>query len=62
MKWLEMIKVQTATGHKSMAEDELRSMIEDIRKSFNTPDLLEIVLYDHASIPGCFIPTGRGPG
>ena len=54
MKWLEMIKAQTAAGQESRAEGELRALIEDIRKSFNTPDLLEIVLYYHASIPGCF--------
>ena len=54
MKWLEMIKVQTAAGHESRAEGELRAMIKDIRKTYNTTDMQEVVLYDHASIPGCF--------
>lgn len=50
-----MIKVQTATGHEGKAEGELRALIKDIRKSSDWPGLHETVLYDHASIPGCFV-------
>ena len=54
MKWLETIKVQTASGLESRAEDELAALVEDVLNNSHASGLLETVLYSHASVPGCF--------
>ena len=54
MKWLEVIKVQTASGLESRTEEELAALAKDVLNNQSSSGLLETVLYSHASIPGCF--------
>lgn len=54
MKWLETIKVQVAAGQESALEHELTALALDVRKSSDSPGLLEAALYSHASVPGHF--------
>jgi hypothetical protein len=54
MKWLEMIKVQTASGQERGAEEELAAFVREILNDPGSSGLLETVLYQHASVPGCF--------
>ena len=54
MKWLEMIKVQTATGLETKAEDKFAALLKDVLNSPDSSGLTETALYNHASIPGCF--------
>lgn len=54
MKWLELIKVQAASGREGKTEEELAGLAKDILHNTGSSDLLDTVLYNHASIPGCF--------
>lgn len=54
MRWLETIKVHTASGKESRVDNELMALTHDVRKSPDCPGLLEASLYDHASVCGYF--------
>jgi hypothetical protein len=54
MKWLEMIKVQTASGSESRTEEEFAALLKDVLNNPGSLGLLETALYNHASNPGCF--------
>lgn len=54
MKWLESIKLQTASGLESRTEEELAALVKDVRNNPDSLGLLAAVFYNHASIPGCF--------
>jgi hypothetical protein len=54
MKWLESIKLQTASGLESRTEEELGALVKDVLNNPDSFGFLEAVLYKHASIPGCF--------
>jgi hypothetical protein len=69
MRWLETIKVQSATGKEKATENELSISVRDIRKNTSRPGLQEAAVSSHASVPGCFalrlfwdtdIPQSRG--
>ena len=54
MKWLETIKVETASGLENKTEEELAALIKTVPNNPDALGLLETVLYNHASVPGCF--------
>ena len=54
MKWLETIKLQSASGMESKTERELHGLANEVR---NGPDLkgsVEVAVYSQASVPGYF--------
>jgi hypothetical protein len=54
MRWLETIKVQSATGKEKATENELSIVVREIRKNTSRPGLQEAAVSSHASVPGCF--------
>ena len=54
MKWLETIKVQSATGKEKTTENELAILLREIRKNTERKGLREASVSSHASVPGCF--------
>jgi hypothetical protein len=54
MRWLETIKVQSATGKERITENELSILVREIRKNSAPPGLQEAAVSSHASLPGCF--------
>ena len=54
MKWLETIKVQSATGKEKTTENELSILVREIRKNTDRQGLQEAAVSSHASVPGCF--------
>jgi hypothetical protein len=54
MKWLETIKVQTATGFETAMEKELKVLMRDLLTKNRGSDLEEAHIYNHASVPGYF--------
>ena len=54
MKWLEMIKLQTATDFEREASDKIAELARDVLNSRESSGLREITFYNHAFIPGCF--------
>jgi len=54
MKWLETIKVQTASGLEIGLEDKLRGLVKDILQSQDCFGLVDTPLYNHTSINGCY--------
>ncbi len=54
MKWLETIRVQTAGSQGNSIENELISLAHEVRKSNDSPGLLDAVYYNHASVPRFF--------
>jgi hypothetical protein len=54
MKWLETIKLQSASGMESITERQLLGLANEVR---NCPDYrgpVEAMVYNHASVPGYF--------
>jgi hypothetical protein len=54
VRWLETIKVQSATGKEKTAEKELSILVREIRNNTSRPGLQEAAVSSHASVPGCF--------
>ena len=54
MRWLETIRVQAAGDQESAIENELTALAQDVRDNLDGQGLLEIALYNHASVPGYF--------
>jgi hypothetical protein len=55
MKWLETIKVQTATGFEKVIEKELKVLTRDLLTNPRRSGLQEALIYNHASVLGHFI-------
>ena len=54
MRWLETIKVQSATGKEKTTENELSILVREIRKNTDRQGLRAATVSSHASLPGCF--------
>ena len=54
MRWLETIKVQSATGKEKTTETELTILVREIRKNTDRQGLRAATVSSHASVPGCF--------
>jgi hypothetical protein len=54
MKWLETIKLQLATGMESITEKKLLGLANEVRNGHDHRGSLEVMVYNHASVPGCF--------
>jgi hypothetical protein len=52
MRWMETIKVQSATGEEQVIVDELMALAQRVRKSTNGQGLQEAMVFCHASVPG----------
>ena len=54
MRWMETIKVQSATVKEQTTEHELTAIANEIQKNPETPGLREAAASSHATVPGCF--------
>ena len=54
MRWLETIKVQSATGEEKATKNELSILVREIRKNTERKGLQEASVSSDASVPGCF--------
>jgi hypothetical protein len=54
MRWLETIKVQSATGKEETTENELTILVREVRKNTDRQGLREATVSSHASVPGYF--------
>jgi len=54
MRWMETIKVQSATGKEQTTEHELTVLALDVQKNSDRQGLREAAVSSHASVPGCF--------
>lgn len=54
MRWMETIKVQSATGKEHTAENELTALARDIHLNTGRQGLREAAVSRHAAVPGCF--------
>jgi hypothetical protein len=54
MKWLEMIKIQAALGREGTVANELKALKNNVRKNPDCSGLSELIICNHASIPGYF--------
>jgi hypothetical protein len=54
MKWLEIIKVQTATGFETTIDEVLTVLTKDLLRDTGCSGLVEALIYNHASVQGHF--------
>ena len=54
MKWMETIKVQSASRREQITEYELMHLACDVRNNPDCQGLLEVKVSSHATVPGCF--------
>jgi len=54
MRWMEMIKVQSATGKEHTAEHELTALARTVQKNPGRQGLREAAVSIHATVYGCF--------
>jgi len=54
MRWMETIKVQSATGKEHTTEHELTVLSREVQKNSGRQGLREATVSSHASVPGCF--------
>jgi hypothetical protein len=54
MKWLETIKLQSASGVESITERELHGLASEVKNSPDHRGSVEAVVYNHTSVPGYF--------
>jgi hypothetical protein len=54
MKWMETIKVQSASRKEQITEHELMALASDVRKNPDCQGLREVTVSSHATVPGCF--------
>ena len=54
MRWMETIKVQSATGKEHAAEHELTLLADDVKKNPDRQGLREAAVSSHATVHGCF--------
>ena len=54
MRWMETIKVQSATGKEHTTEHELTVLAHEIQKNPDRQGLREAAVSGHATVYGCF--------
>lgn len=54
MRWLETIKVQSATGKEETTENELNILAREVQKNPDLQGLRVAIVSSHASVPGYF--------
>ncbi len=54
MRWMETIKVQSATGRERAAEHELTVLAREVQENPERCGLREAAVSSHATVPGCF--------
>jgi hypothetical protein len=54
MRWMETIKVQSATGKEHSAESELTALARDVQENPGRQGLRKATVSRHAAVPGCF--------
>jgi hypothetical protein len=55
MRWLEIIKIQSAIGKESTVKERLQALNQNIPKHPDNLGLVEVTIYHHASVPGFFV-------
>ncbi|MBN1849011.1 MAG: hypothetical protein JW932_10535 [Deltaproteobacteria bacterium] len=55
MKWMETIRVQSATGKDQTTLRELIFLKSEIKRDFGFQGLRDVMVSSHVSIPGCFV-------
>ncbi|MBW1676829.1 MAG: hypothetical protein JRJ79_09530 [Deltaproteobacteria bacterium] len=54
MRWMETIKIQSATGKEQITVNELIALAQKVQKSANGQVLRDAMVFCHASVPGYF--------
>ena len=54
MRWMEIIRLQSAIGKELIAANELEGLVTEVEKNPEWPGLKEAIASTHAIIPGCF--------
>ena len=54
MRWMETIKVQSATGKEYTVEHELTVLARDVQRNRGGQGLREAAVSSHATVYGCF--------
>lgn len=54
MRWMETIKVQSATGKEQATQSELTFLAREVQENPDRQGLYEAAVSSHASVPGCF--------
>lgn len=54
MRWLETIRVQSATGKEKTTENELTILVREIRENTDRQGLRATTVSNHVSVPGYF--------
>ena len=54
MRWMETIKVQSATGKEHSAERELTVLAREVQENPERQGLRDAAVSSHATVPGCF--------
>jgi hypothetical protein len=54
MRWMETIRVQSATGKEHAIEHELIALDREVQENPERQGLREAAVWSHATVPGCF--------
>jgi hypothetical protein len=54
MKWIEMIKIQAASGQGTKLNDELTTLVQTMQRHSDCQGLTKIGFCQHGVVPECF--------
>ncbi len=54
MKWMETIRVQSATGKEKAVENELILLAREIQENIDSQELGAVTVFRNTLVPGCF--------
>lgn len=54
MKWIEMIKIQAASGQGGILNDELTTLVQTMQRHSDCQGLTKISFCQHGTVPDCF--------
>jgi hypothetical protein len=54
MKWIEMIKIQAASGQGTTLNDELTTLVQTMQRRSDCQGLTKIGFCQHGTVPECF--------
>jgi hypothetical protein len=54
LKWMETIRVQSATGKEKAVENELILLAREIQENIDSQELGAVTVFRNTLVPGCF--------
>jgi hypothetical protein len=54
MKWIEIIKIQAASGESITLHDRLATLVQTMQRHADCQGLTTIGFCQHGTVPGCF--------